>query len=305
MTASAGRSVFAVILNYRSMEMVLNCIAHLRSSDCSDMHLVVVDNDSQDGGVEELKQKEPGVTVIESPANHGYSAGNNIGIRYALDHGATHILILNPDTEVGPVFLRPLLEEADRDAAIGAVTCKVINKQTGAIYPSGAHINPWFCAVVPLDAVAVERRQSVTFISGCVMLVKAEVFNAVGLLNEEYFLYQEDVEFSSRVGQRYSMHYVPSVSILHHSGGGDDLRSYTPLYLFYSTRNRFLFYARRNAVWYPYVLAVSSMNVVLKAVRILLDGRWMSEMFPRLQLLALFDGFRDGVLLRTHRNFRY
>ena len=118
--------VGVVILNWNGLQDTLACLASLRQVDYPREQLVilVVDNGSADGSSERLRN-EAGITLIELDKNHGYAAGNNVGICRAIQMGCQYVLLLNNDTCVAAGFLRPLLMALERHPEAGIVASKV------------------------------------------------------------------------------------------------------------------------------------------------------------------------------------
>ena len=119
MVATMDKSVFIVVLNYKNLADTVACLASLRKITYNRYRIVVVDNDSQDGSYESLKEQETDCCIIQSGENRGYAAGNNIGIRYALEQGADYVCILNNDVEVEPDFLTKLVQYMESEPDVG------------------------------------------------------------------------------------------------------------------------------------------------------------------------------------------
>ena len=113
------KSVYIVILNYKNREDTIVCLESLRNITYKNYYMVVVDNDSQDGSYEYLKEHEKDCYVMQSDDNRGYAAGNNIGIRYALEQGADYVCILNNDVVVEPDFLTVLIQYMESSPETG------------------------------------------------------------------------------------------------------------------------------------------------------------------------------------------
>ncbi|MDQ1283828.1 MAG: hypothetical protein QG620_176 [Patescibacteria group bacterium] len=191
--------VFIVILNYNGRDVIRKCLASVFKIDYPSLEVVMVDNNSNDGSFELARSCFSKMTFIKNEENLGFSAGNNVGIRYALDRAADWVLLLNNDTEVDKDFLDKLLGAAEKDEAVGMLSPVIFEKENGKIWFSGGKIK-W------LSMKAEHMRQAKTedffetdFVSGCAMLVKREIFQRVGLLDEDFFLYWEDADFSVRV----------------------------------------------------------------------------------------------------------
>jgi GT2 family glycosyltransferase len=184
--------------------------------DYPNFEVVVVDNNSRDGSFEEAKLNFSKAHFIQNEENLGFSIGNNSGIRFALERMAEHVLLLNNDTEVEKDFLTKLVEVAETDEKIGIASPVIFNGQDRQIWFSGGRID-W------LRMKTIHGRKSATVdfyetdvITGCAMLVKSRVFKEIGLLDEDYFLYWEDTDFTVRAQRAGFKTIVVSGSWIYH-----------------------------------------------------------------------------------------
>jgi GT2 family glycosyltransferase len=208
--------VFIIVLNYNGHEFIKKCLASVFKLDYSNFEVVVVDNDSHDGSFEEAKTSFSKAHFIKNEANLGFSVGNNIGIRFALERMADYVFLLNNDTEVEKDALTKLVEAAETDKKVGLVSPVIFNGTDRQIWFSGGKID-WLRmrTLHNLKAAAVDAYES-EFISGCAMLVKAAVFREIGLLDEDYFLYWEDADFSWRAKKAGFKNIVVTGSWIYH-----------------------------------------------------------------------------------------
>ncbi|MEX2115992.1 MAG: glycosyltransferase family 2 protein [Bacteroidota bacterium] len=295
--------VFAVVLNWNDLASTCACVRSLERVSYSRLKIVVVDNGSTDGSVRALQQDFKGHAVLCLDENGGYAKGNNEGIRYALAKGAEFILLLNNDVVVQPNFLQPLVEAAESNPGAGMLTGKAyLADSPGQLYATAGHFRRWRCNMAPIPRSAADDPTEITAASGCFLFIRKGVFEKVGFLNERFFLYFEDLEFSRRVSRGFAMHYVPASVIHHKSGAGSGWGSYTPLYLFYSARNRFLAF-HGDPLWYRlYVFFFSVANALAKSGRIIADlARRQERHYVTARLRALWRGFREGITLTWGR----
>ncbi len=245
-----------VIVNYNGSQDTLNC---LRSIDVTkDMpHVIVVDNGSTDNSVAELKQAYPDLDLIVSPANLGFSAGNNLGIKKALKMGAAVVYLLNNDTQVDPnLFFRSYRYVAAKNRIAGAKIYYAKGYefhegqrgQGNILWYAGGFFD-WTAVIAKhtgvdeVDNGQYDKVGSVDFITGCFMAIPRQIFNKVGLLDESFFLYLEDSDFclhAKRLG--VELMYNPNL-VLYHRNSSSTI-SGSPLTDYYLTRNRFVI-ARR------------------------------------------------------------
>ncbi len=258
-----NKSVYIIILNYKNQEDTVMCLESLRKISYGNYHMVVVDNDSQDGSYEFLKEHEKDCYVIQSGENRGYAAGNNIGIRYALEHHADYVCILNNDVVVEPDFLTLLIQYMDSAPEIGMAGPVVYEFDAREkIQSAGFSIKVRTGSTSPLmqgksknDISASIRSNSVAFcngLSGTCLLVRKEVLEKVGLIPECYFLFFEEMEWCLRVQKAgYKLATVFNTGVYHK--GSASVKKTGTLSRYYMARNRVLF-VRRNGTVLDYLV---------------------------------------------------
>lgn len=294
-------TVYAVVLNYNGAEDTKKCVRSLQQSGYSTLEIVLVDNASPDSSAEILAKTFSDLPLIRQPTNAGYAAGNNAGIRYALGKNADYILIVNNDVVVEKGFLEPMVALMLRDTGIGVVNAKVFYQSTPyEIFSAVGEFSRWLCTGLNKgrDKTACQSSTlecDVDYICGVLLLVRREVFETVGLLDEQFFMYFEDMEFSRRVRTRYRLAYTARSVAFHKSGGGKGWRTYTELYLYYHTRNRV--WAFKDEAWpyKSYVVLFTLANALAKAAVVSLNCVSAPQKMIR-QLKALRDGVIDGLV---------
>ena len=242
--------VFVILLNYQNPADTLRCLASLRRSRHRGQFPVVVDNASGNGDVAALTAAlGPVVPVLESSTNIGYAAGNNLGIRHALERDADFIWILNPDTEVEPDTLQGLLTTMSLRPDAGFVGSLNLFGQSDppTIQSAGGLIN-WDAGVVveslgrgqPLSSRPQRDPYDVDYVAGTSMLVRRRVFEEVGMLPEHYFLYFEETDFQvSAARDGWKSVINPLARVWHYQGSTSHLPA--PYYTYYYIRGRILF----------------------------------------------------------------
>lgn len=246
------RRLAAVVLNYRTPELTLSCARALRASARPVDHLLVVENGSGDDSEARLRATVPGAAVLQSGANLGFAGGSNVGIRAALARGADLVFLANSDVEVAPGCLGRLENALLERAELGIVGPAVLSRDDpGRVETLGASFST-LTGRMRHDGVGrrVARAaplglREVDAVSGCAMLVRREVFEAVGLLADEYFFSFEDLDLclrARRAGFRTAC--VGDAAAFHRGGATIGRRS--PRRLYFATRNQLLL-ARRMA----------------------------------------------------------
>lgn len=208
--------IFIIVLNYNGKDVVKNCLTSVFKNDYPGFEVVVIDNNSTDGSFEFAKAGFSKAHFIKNEENLGYAAGNNVGIRFALERMADFVLLLNNDTEVEKDFLTRLADAAERDEKIGLVSPVIFNGHTRQVWFSGGKISWLTMKTAHSQAVLTEDYCETGFITGCAMLVRAAVFKEIGLLDEDFFLYWEDADFSVRARRAGFKNVVVSGSWAYH-----------------------------------------------------------------------------------------
>jgi GT2 family glycosyltransferase len=215
--------VWILVLNWNRREETLACLETLVPVAAKGAHLLLVDNGSRDGSVAAVAERYPGVTVLPLPRNEGYAGGNNAGIRLALERGARAVLLLNNDTAVAPDFLEPLLWALNDDPRVAAVSSAILRFDRPEVLDL-AYLELYFGhgivrrhGVNAMPGEGFDERKAVDAGSGCSLLLSAEALRQVGLFDEAYFAYHEEVDWCFRARQAgYRIMYQPLSRVWHH-----------------------------------------------------------------------------------------
>ena len=248
---SEAPSVFTVILNWNGLADTRECLATLREATYQRNRVVVVDNGSQTDEAGALEGEFGDfIRVIRNPKNVGFAGGANTGIRYALEHGADYVLLLNNDVTVDPVFLSALVSAAEGYPDVAAVCPKAyFRERPDVIYSTGGSVNLWAGIARQVgrgqqDRGQFERPAARDYADGLCLLAPASAFRTVGLLDEDYFAYWEETDWCFRARRRgLRCYYVPQAKVWHRAA-----RSQSPDsdYYYLYRRNAFLFVRKRG-----------------------------------------------------------
>lgn len=243
-------NIHIILLNYNGYKDTIDCIKSLQSIDYPNYKIVIVDNNSTDESEENIINfinKMDNTHFIQTGKNLGFSGGNNVGIKYALENNADYICLLNNDTTVEPDFLTILTNQMEQDKSIGIAAGKIMYySKPDVIWSAGGFIDERKClgyhyGINQKDSEEFNNTKKVSFLTGCLQLIRADVLKNIGLYDEEYFLYMEDVDFCYRARLNgYKLEYIPESKIYHKvsaSTGGEQ----SPMVLYYMTRNVMLF----------------------------------------------------------------
>jgi len=210
------------LLNWNGYADTARCLSSLRQSEFRPSMILVFDNGSRDGSAERLKAEFPEIQLISGGENLGFSEGNNRAARILLDAGMDYVWILNNDTEVSPDCLGWLVRALEEDPGLGAASAKIwfMDGRKSLCY-AGATCHPWTFEVKwrglrDPDAGAYDRPEDTEILTGCCMLVRADVLRQIGLFNRTFFAYGEDADWSLRAGKAgIRKRYEPRATLWH------------------------------------------------------------------------------------------
>jgi rhamnosyltransferase len=249
---SISASIAAVVLNYRTSSETWLAVRSIQSAVPAVGRIIIVDNGSDDESERELRDSLAGVEVLQTGTNAGFSAGVNAGIRRALDEGAGAALLVNSDVILPPDTIGVLAQALACDPRIGIAAPVVLSRAEPDVIAS-AGIR-FFASTGRMRHRAAGHRLSsaraagihlVEAVSGCAMLVRREVFDAIGFFDEACFFSFEDVDFCLRARTAGYDTVCVAAAVAYHEGGAT-MGKRTPRRVYYGVRNH-LRVAARNA----------------------------------------------------------
>ena len=251
-----------IIVSWNCRDLLARCLDTVFASKLdADFEVIVVDNSSTDGTASIVQNNYPQVQLIASGENAGFARANNLALRQARGE---LILLLNPDTELEADTLQVMVDFMDKHPECGMAGCKVLNpdgtlqlacrrniptladaffKLSGLsrLFPRSRRMARYNLTYLPADRVAI-----VDAVSGSFLMTRREVVNKIGLLDERFFMYGEDLDWCWRsVRAGYQNYYVPDTSIVHYHGGSSKKRPLRSAYHFYEAM--YLFYDKHFA----------------------------------------------------------
>jgi GT2 family glycosyltransferase len=243
--------VWCVVLNTNRRDDTLECLASLHAGTYRNIRVLVLDCESTDGSVEAVRGTFPEVQVVRLRENRGYAGNNNVGIRMALEQGAAWVFVLNEDTVLAPDCLARLIEVGESDARIGIVGPIVYHHDEPDVIQSagGGLTRRWegfHFGQNERDDGRFREAHPVAWISGCAILVRREVVESVGMIDERFFIYWEETEWCIRAREAgWKILNVPAAKVWHK--GVQRRYNPKPSVTYYSTRNRLLMLWTRRA----------------------------------------------------------
>jgi GT2 family glycosyltransferase len=278
--------ISVVILNWNGKNYIEKCLDSVAKLEMDDfeIEIIVVDNASSDGSPELVEKKYPDIKVLKNKNNLGYSGGNNVGLKDAIQNGADYVLVLNPDTLVDKNLLVELLTTFNSGKQIGIVGPKIYfakgyeyhkeryeEKDLGKVIFYAGGIVDWknilasHRGVDEVDNGQYEMADDTGFITGCAMMISKEVISKIGYFDEKYFLYWEDNDYCQRARKAGFWLWYQSKGLVWHLDSGSS-KVGGELHDYFITRNRMLFGLSYGSLRAKFAL-------VRESFRLLVNGR--------------------------------
>jgi GT2 family glycosyltransferase len=278
-----------VIVNYKSTDYLLKCLKSVYDSIKDiPVRVFVQDNDSKNG-VDRITIAFPNVNLTKNTFNMGYSEAANKGIRQGT---APYILLLNPDTIIKDGFFESPLQYIENNPDIGIVGPKILNtdgslqgsarafpKPWMAVFGRNSFLTKWFPnnwisrkSILSSGSDGVTP-MSVDWLSGACMLIKRMAVDEVGLLDEQFFMYWEDVDLCKRMWDNgWKVAYFPKTSIVHHVGGSSKNRPLRSIIEFHKSSYKII----RKYKITPFYITNSFIIICLSLRAGMLSGKLLS-----------------------------
>ncbi|MBW8330571.1 MAG: glycosyltransferase [Prolixibacteraceae bacterium] len=308
-----------IIVNYNVKYFLEQCLyAAYKAASKTSSEIIVVDNDSVDGSCQMVTEKFPEATLIANKENVGFSKANNQAIRIAQGE---YILLLNPDTVVEEDCFLKIVQFMDKTPAAGGLGVKMIDGK-GRFLPESKRGLPtpevafWkmfgFSSLFPhskrfgryhLGYLDNEQIHEVEVLAGAFMLLRRETLDKVGLLDEDYFMYGEDIDLSYRITKGgYKNYYFPETTIIHYKGESTKKGSINYVKVFYNAMIIFAkkHFSKGNARKYAILI---NLAIYFRAILTLTGQFTKSAILPAIDALMIYIGF--AVLLPNWEAYKY
>jgi GT2 family glycosyltransferase len=242
--------VLISLVNWNGGAVIARCVEQLRAQTFPNAQIIIVDNGSTDGSLDALRRADPGIVVLENFENRGYSGGHNEALRYGLREGFDYFWLLNHDTTLEPGTLAALVEAAESDRTIGAVSPVIYeDAHPDWIQFRGSWMQPGEFGIHTVREVAeLDAAESSSaghlLLWGTAMLVRREAIQAAGLLDDRFFAYYEDFDLTDRIHKAGYRNCVTAAAKIWHAGS-PGVCDRPPYYVYYNVRNHFLFWRKR------------------------------------------------------------
>jgi hypothetical protein len=275
--------IVIVILNWNRRDDTLACLHSVVGIDYPAFETVVVDNGSNDDSVAAIRGEFPGISILETKKNLGYAGGNNVGITSALKRGADLVFLLNNDTVVDPQILKTLAEAMERWPEAGVFGARpLVFGGEGRLDSIGGVWNQESCE---FDLKETATGEELDYVSGCAIAVRRRVFEQVGLLEPNFFLFWEEADFCMRARRAgFPLKVVEKAKVWHK--GSASFIGGKPHIAYFWWRGRFLWIERNlprrdrwratTLVLLPKLLHIGKLYLVKKTT-FSLTRWWMNE----------------------------
>ena len=294
-----------IIINWNTFQLTFNCLKSLEESTYKNKTIFVVDNGSKDGSGDKIALQFPESNYIKNQKNEGFTGANNKALKVILKQNFDYVVLLNNDTVVKPNFLSLLEATMDSDKNLAATQPLILDyPNTNTIWNAGGSFNSFFClfktrckGMIYNPKLKIET--STQWISGCCVMVKIAVIKEVGLLDDRFFAYFEDADWSIRMTNLgYKLGVVPESIIFHHSSGSTKKNnsssegSLSPYAHYLNVRNHIYLIKKHtffNSIgsWIYQILKIISYSIYF-----ILRGR-----FGKFKMVC--RGFLDGIKFKT------
>lgn len=209
------------VLNWNGRDLTLDCLSSLEKITYPNVKVYVIDNGSSDNSVTEIQNQFPDFEIIQLPENYGFSRGNNAGFQL-VKQKADFTIFLNNDTVVDPYFVEPLINEMESNSTVKQATPKIFYADDlEYIWFGGGKINLWagwirHLGIRQKDSTQFSFNRNVDYATGCCVCMRTEDFESIGMFDESFFMYGEDVDLSLRFREQGGqILFVPESKIWH------------------------------------------------------------------------------------------
>ena len=216
-------NIAIILVNWNAFDLTVQCIKSVTTTGFPSANIFLVDNASKDNSGPKLRERFMDVNFIQNQENLGFTGGNNIAIDKALEMGFEYVMLLNNDTEVTEGFIEPLLKAIEGNDEVAAVQPLILElNRKELIWNAGGDTDRFFglsktrFESQELDKVRSSLKSSTDWITGCCILVRSSIIHEIGMLDNKFFAYHEDVDWSIRMRKAgYELRVVPESIIFH------------------------------------------------------------------------------------------
>jgi GT2 family glycosyltransferase len=296
-----------IIVNYNVKHFLEQCLISVFNAIKNiETEVFVVDNNSVDGSCSMIKEKYPSVILIENKINYGFSVANNQALKIAK---GKYNLLLNPDTVVEEDSFQKCLNFMDTHPEAGALGVKMIDGK-GQFLPESKRALPTpsvsFYKIFGLSKLFPHSKKfaqyhlghldnntinEIEILPGAFMFMRKEALDKTGLLDEDYFMYGEDIDLSYRITKAgYKNYYYPETTIIHYKGESTKKGSLNYVFIFYNAMIIFArkHFSKKNAKLYSIII---NLAIYFRAFMAILNRFIKNAFLPILDIVSIFLSF--------------
>lgn len=311
-----GMELSVIIVNYNVKYFLKQCLdAVIKASDKIKVEVFVVDNNSKDGSVEMIKNRFPSVNLIENHENVGFSKANNQAIKVSK---GKYILLLNPDTVVSEDTFERVVSFMDKTPKAGGLGIRMVDgngdflpeSKRGLPTPEVAFYKIFgFSSLFPkskkfgkyhLGHLPEHKINEIDILSGAFMLLRKETLDKVGLLDENFFMYGEDIDLSYRITLGgYKNYYYPKSTIIHYKGESTKKSSVNYVFIFYKAMAIFAekHFGKNKASLFNILIKIA---IFFRATLALFNRLIEISLLPIIDFSAMYFGLH--IVKRLYQN---
>ena len=271
--------ISVIILSFNTKSLLKDCLSSLLAKNQNiKMEVIVVDNHSDDGSVQMVQKEFPQVTTIVNQENYGFSKGNNFGLKRA---SGDYVLLLNSDVVFVEDSIEKMVDLMDREEKVGISSCKLVGSDnkiqpTGGFFPTIFRVFAWmlFFDDIPIlnrffnsyhphaSSYGEERQQD--WVTGAFFLIRKQVIKDIGYLDENIFMYAEEMEYCYRAKKKgWLVKYTPMTKIVHLGGKSGTAKGA----LLGEFKGIKYFFKKHLPAWqYPLLVVLLKLGSLLRAV---------------------------------------
>ena len=298
-------TIAIIILNWNGMEDTIACLRSIQNQQNVYLNEILIDNGSTDNSVAVIRNEYPDITVIETGTNLGYAGGNNVGLKYALENGYEYIFVLNNDTILDSYCIENLMQDLYLNPKAACAGPKqLFYDQPEIIYYAGGIISRHGETVHSKKGESNQPNNNIAtdteWLNGAAVLFRAEALRSVGLFDDRFFLLFEDTDWSLRAGKAgYQLRYVPQARLWHKESATFG-NWWSPQYIYYYTRNNFLWIEKNFPLFRrPYLYYHAMKRILHNTKNKIRQNPIESSIYQQ----AVGKGLKDYVLRRFGKRY--
>jgi GT2 family glycosyltransferase len=286
--------VAIIIVNWKQYELTKSCLFSLKKINCDDHQIILIDNESNQKELKSIKNQFENIVTFSNEKNLGFTGANNIGIKHAIKNEFEYVMLINNDTEVEKNFINPLIDSLEKYKNLGAVQPLILNfSKTKKVWNAGGFLNKFFgYSYVNKNTEGIKK--NIDWITGCCFFVRTEVIKKIGLLDDNFFAYYEDIDWSIRIKNAgYDLAFIESSVIYHHGSKSSQNQlnegTLSPFVHYFNIRNH-LFLLRKNKDVFNFmgVLLFQFFKIISYSIYFIVRLRIN-------KLNMVYKGLRDGL----------